>query len=72
MGAFPIRGLDMLAWDDEGDLVAIKPRATPDLLSKWLTNTVFPFLHRTLGQRIKVTKICLSSWKFPPVHCSRC
>lgn len=55
MGAFPIRGLDMLAWDDDSDLVAIKPRATPDSLSKWLTNTVFPFLHRTLGQRMKVT-----------------
>lgn len=56
MGAFPIRGLDMLAWDDESDLVAIKPRATPDLLSKWLINIVFPFLHRTLGQHIKVTQ----------------
>lgn len=59
MGAFPIRGLDMLAWDDESDLIALKPRATPDPLSKWLMNIVFPFFHRTLGQHIKVTYLDL-------------
>lgn len=64
MGAFPIRGLDMLAWDDESDLIAIKPRATPDLLSKWLMNAVFPFVHQTVGQHIKVTYIDLLVYRF--------
>lgn len=55
MGAFPIRGLDMAAWDDGSDLIAIKPRNTPDPLSIWLTNAFFPFLHRVLGERFKVS-----------------
>lgn len=36
MGSFPLTGSDRDAWDrkNEGDLIAIKPRAAPDILSK--------------------------------------
>ncbi|KAI1870311.1 uncharacterized protein JN550_005239 [Neoarthrinium moseri] len=53
MGAFPIRGLDLNAWDDEDDLVAIKPRLSPDPLSRWVNDVVFPLIHRFCGEKIK-------------------
>lgn len=65
MAAFPLRGLDMAAWDDTTDLIAIKPRLTPDPLSRWLTNTFFPAYHRLFGEKVKVKlasileRICL-------------
>ncbi|KAK3367584.1 hypothetical protein B0H63DRAFT_455673 [Podospora didyma] len=48
MGNIPIIGADRKAWDPptEEDLVAIKPRLTPDHISRWFSNTVFPFYHR--------------------------
>ncbi|KAI1143084.1 hypothetical protein F5Y05DRAFT_142310 [Hypoxylon sp. FL0543] len=51
MGYFPIRGLDYKAWEHrlENDLVAIKPRVSPDPLSNWITNTIFPLYHRVFG-----------------------
>lgn len=55
MGAFPIRGLDLNAWDDESDLVAIKPRLPSDTFSKWVNGVFFPFIHRLCGEKIKVS-----------------
>ena len=56
MGDFALRGLDRDAWDhrDEEDIAAIKPRPAPDLFSKWFTNTLISFIHRTVGEKLKV------------------
>lgn len=54
MGNFPIIGDNRKAWDAEDDLVAIKPRLTPDLISRWFTNIVFPLYHRLYGEKFKV------------------
>ncbi|KAH8885606.1 hypothetical protein GQ53DRAFT_828647 [Thozetella sp. PMI_491] len=53
MGCFPIRGLDLNAWDDEEDLAAVKPRVAGDPISKWFMNTVFPMYHRLVGEKLK-------------------
>ncbi|KAK4455482.1 hypothetical protein QBC34DRAFT_390025 [Podospora aff. communis PSN243] len=53
MGNFPIIGANRKAWDVEDDLVAIKPRLTPDPISRWFTNIVFPLYHRWYGERFK-------------------
>lgn len=53
-GAVPIRGLDLVAWEETADLLAIKPRLTPDPLSRWLANSFFPTCHRLFGERFKV------------------
>lgn len=54
LGAYPIRGSDMAAWDEDEDLVAIKPRVSQDVISRYFTETVFPYLHNVLGHKLKV------------------
>ncbi|PVH77721.1 hypothetical protein DL98DRAFT_636938 [Cadophora sp. DSE1049] len=56
MGAFPLLGLDRDAWDikTESDLIAIKPRATPDLFSKWFTESFVPRYHQVFGERFRL------------------
>lgn len=54
MGSFPIRGLDMGAWDAQEDLVALKSAGPRDLTTRWFTNTLVPLYHRFLGERLKV------------------
>lgn len=54
MGSFPIRGLDMGAWDVQEDLVALKSAGPRDLTTRWFTNTLVPLYHRFLGERLKV------------------
>ncbi|CAN8101394.1 unnamed protein product [Discula destructiva] len=53
MGAYPIRGLDLVAWDDTADLVAVKPTLTTDPLSRWLTNTFFPTWRGIFAEKFK-------------------
>ncbi|KAH8745891.1 hypothetical protein F5883DRAFT_586160 [Diaporthe sp. PMI_573] len=53
MGCFPIRGLDMDAWDVKEDLVALKSPGPRDLTTRWVTNTLIPFYHRLLGEKLK-------------------
>lgn len=54
MGSFPIRGLDMDAWDVQDDLVALKSAGPRDLTTRWFINTLVPLYHRFLGERLKV------------------
>lgn len=56
MGTFPLLGLDKDAWDkrNQDDLIAIKPRSTPDTLSRWLTEKLVPAYHHVLGKKFKV------------------
>lgn len=54
MGAFPILGPDMDAWNHTEDLVALKPRSPQDPTSRWFITTIFPFYHKIIGQRVKV------------------
>lgn len=54
LGAYPIRGPDMTAWDEDEDLVAMKPRVSQDIISRCLTETVFPYFHNRFGERFKV------------------
>lgn len=54
MGSFPIRGLDMGAWDVKEDLVALKSAGPGDLTTRWFTNTLVPLYHRLFGERLKV------------------
>ncbi|EPE26349.1 hypothetical protein GLAREA_02261 [Glarea lozoyensis ATCC 20868] len=55
MGSFPLLGIDRESWDpkNEDDLIAIRPRAAPDIFSKWLTEGIVPFYHRIIGKRFK-------------------
>ena len=56
MGAFPLLGLDRDAWDakTESDLIAINPRATPDIFSKWFTESFIPRYHQVFGEKFRV------------------
>lgn len=54
MGAFPILGPDMDAWNHAEDLIALKPRSPQDPTSSWFTTTIFPLYHRLVGQKVKV------------------
>jgi len=56
MGTFPLLGLGKDAWDkrNQDDLIAIKPRSTPDTLSRWLTEKLVPAYHHVLGKKFKV------------------
>ncbi|KUJ08802.1 uncharacterized protein LY89DRAFT_788704 [Mollisia scopiformis] len=55
MGSFPLLGIDRGAWDtdNENDLVAIKPRAPPDMFSRWFTEDVVPHYHHIFGKTFK-------------------
>ncbi|KAL1850147.1 hypothetical protein Daus18300_013015 [Diaporthe australafricana] len=53
MGAFPILGPDMDAWNHAEDLIALKPRSPQDPTSSWFTITIFPLYHRLVGQKVK-------------------
>ncbi|KAH7386404.1 hypothetical protein BKA64DRAFT_142913 [Cadophora sp. MPI-SDFR-AT-0126] len=55
MGAFPLLGLDRDAWDSktESDLIAIKPRAAPDIFSKWFSESFIPRYHQVFGERFR-------------------
>ncbi|KAH8776511.1 hypothetical protein F5883DRAFT_248746 [Diaporthe sp. PMI_573] len=53
MGAFPILGPDMEAWNHSEDLVALKPRSPQDPTSRWFTATVFPLYHKLIGHKVK-------------------
>ncbi|CZT46429.1 uncharacterized protein RSE6_06855 [Rhynchosporium secalis] len=55
MGSFPLLGLDRDAWvvKTENDLIAIKPRETPDIFSRWFAESFFPRYHRVFGQRYR-------------------
>jgi hypothetical protein len=56
MGSFPLLGIDKDAWDtkNEDDLLAIRPRAAPDMFSKWFTEYLVPRYHHILGKNFKV------------------
>lgn len=56
MGNFLLRGLDRAAWDSryDDDLVDIKPRKAPDLLSHWFLDMVMPTFHNLTGEKIMV------------------
>ncbi|KAH8777519.1 hypothetical protein F5883DRAFT_409481 [Diaporthe sp. PMI_573] len=60
MGSFPIRGLDMGAWNVKEDLVALKSTGPRDLTTRWFTNTLVPLYHRFLGEKLKVRNHSLS------------
>jgi hypothetical protein len=62
MGSFPLLGLDRDSWEpkNEADLIAIRPRAAPDIFSKWFTEGVVPFYHRVIGEKVKVLMPALS------------
>jgi hypothetical protein len=53
MGSFPIWGLDQKSWDDEGDLVAIKPRLLQDPVTR-MFEALISLFHRHLGEKLKV------------------
>ena len=54
-GNYPLLGLDKDAWGGSGDdLVAMKARVAPDPFSSWVSNTVIPFYHNLLGDKLKV------------------
>lgn len=53
MGSFPIWGLDQKSWDDEGDLIAIKPRLLQDPVTR-LFEAMISLFHRHLGEKLKV------------------
>ncbi|KAK2607899.1 hypothetical protein N8I77_006542 [Diaporthe amygdali] len=53
MGAFPILGPDMDAWNHTEDLVALKSRSPKDPTSSWFITTIFPLYHRLIGQKLK-------------------
>ncbi|KAH8899111.1 hypothetical protein GQ53DRAFT_817312 [Thozetella sp. PMI_491] len=56
MGCFPLLGLDKDAWniEHEQDLVAMKARVAPDVLSKWFTEKFVPRYHHLVGRLYKV------------------
>jgi hypothetical protein len=56
MGSFPFLGFDRDTWDlkNETDLIAIKPRAAPDIFSKWFTEGFVPYYHQIIGKKFKV------------------
>lgn len=60
MGSFPIRGLDMGAWDVKDDLISLKSAGPRDLTTRWFTDTLVPLYHRFLGERLKVRDSNLS------------
>lgn len=55
MGFFPIWGLDKNSWDDEDDLVAVKPRLLEDPITR-LFETLISLFHRYFGEKLKVRK----------------
>lgn len=63
MGSFPLLGFDRDTWDpkNETDLIAIKPRAAPDIFSKWFTEGFVPYYHRIIGKKFKVCHFTLSN-----------
>lgn len=56
MGSFPLLGFDRDTWDpkNEADLIAIRPRAAPDIFSKWFKEGVVPQYHHIIGQKFRV------------------
>ncbi|KAK2604475.1 hypothetical protein N8I77_007402 [Diaporthe amygdali] len=52
MGFFPIWGLDKKSWEDEEDLIAIKPRLLQDPITRFFEALISLF-HRFLGERLK-------------------
>lgn len=55
MGLLPIWGLDQNSWDDEDDLVAVKPRLFEDPITR-LFETLISLFHRCLGEKLKVSR----------------
>lgn len=53
MGFFPIWGLDKQSWEDEDDLIAIKPRLFQDPVTRFFEDLISLF-HRLLGEKLKV------------------
>lgn len=53
MGFFPIWGLDKQSWEDEDDLIAIKPRLLHDPVTRFF-ETLISLFHRLLGEKLKV------------------
>lgn len=53
MGFFPIWGLDKKSWEDEEDLIAIKPRLLQDPITRFFEALISLF-HRFLGEKLKV------------------
>lgn len=60
MGFFPIWGLDKNSWDDEGDLIAVKPRLLQDPVTR-LFEALISLFHRFLGEKLKVRNIVLGT-----------
>ena len=56
MGAFPLLGLDRVAWSEEHeeDLVAVRERRSPDHFSRSFTDVLVPKFHKAFGERLKV------------------
>jgi len=54
MGDFPLRGLDRNIWSpDSTDLLAIRRRTSSSPFTRWLTNTIIPYLHHHLFYHFK-------------------
>lgn len=53
MGLFPIWGLDKKSWEDEEDLVAIKPRLLRDPITRFF-DALISLYHGCLGEKLKV------------------
>ncbi len=55
MGNFPILGPDHESWSQSNthDLLAIRRRSSSDPFSRWLLNTIIPYLHAKLFKRYK-------------------
>lgn len=58
MGFFPIWGLDKDSWEDDGDLIAVKPRLLQDPVTR-LFEALISLFHRFLGEKLKVRKFSL-------------
>lgn len=56
MGFFPIWGLDQKSWEDEEDLIAIKPRMLNDPITRFF-DALISLYHRFLGEKLKVRQI---------------
>lgn len=58
MGFFPIWGLDKDSWEDDEDLIAVKPRLLQDQVTR-LFEALISLFHRFLGEKLKVRKFSL-------------
>lgn len=55
MGNFPLRGPDQHTWITENthDLLAVQRRSSRDPISRWVSNSLIPYLHKKYLRRLK-------------------